>query len=265
MKKSEITKLVDKDLQLRYYLGGLKQSYFGGIFNDKTACNYWRCDINCSCSAVPDDERLLEVKRFISGHGFTNERFLKLSCAFLENDIMKYKGKYSPLFIELDGILKSYDFVHNPYSKIIDNDFREKELGSIIDESIVSEYCSKYQIDITDFISLAKTSINFNIPKIDVEKNDTFIDELYDIIRSYNFYVSREQIEQYGEEYKNNKENAQLLFDTKENQKKYLKLMKELLIKEPNLAIEMVSKELIELGFDSKKEVKKLLMSKKQK
>lgn len=112
MKKSDINKLEDKDLQLRYYLGGLQL-----INNGEQLCDYWTCDINCSCSEVHDDERLLEVKSFIEKHCLTNERFIKLSYGLLTGAIMKYKGMYSPLFTELEKVLELYNFIHTKKKK----------------------------------------------------------------------------------------------------------------------------------------------------
>ena len=263
MKKSEINKLEDKNLQLRYYLGGLQLISNG----DDQLCSYWRCGINCSCSMVSDDERLLKVKEFINKHGITNEGFIKLSYAFLTGYIMKYKEMNSPLFEELNIILDSYGFIHTKSGEIPDNDFREKELESIVNEAIVKEYLNKYKIEVADFISLAKTSLNLNFPTIYVAKNldDTFASELRSIIDDHNFYVSREEIEEYREEFKITKENTQLVIDTRATQKRYLALMKELLVKDPSLATEMISEQLSELGFNNRKDVKRLVLSNNKK
>ena len=261
MKKNKINKLEDKDLQLRYYLGGLQS-----ISNrEDYLCNYWGCDINCSCSMVSDDERLSKVKEFIDKHSITNERFIRLSYAFLTGYIMKYRGINSPLFEELAGILDPYCFKHTKIGEIPDNDFRERELESITSTPIVIAYLNKYKLDVADFISLAKTSLNFRLPTLYVEnnQNDTFISELCSIIDKHNLYVSREIIEEYREEFKTKRENTQLVIDTKATQKKYLELMKKLLIKDSNLATEMISDELGELGFNTRKDVKKLVRNRK--
>ncbi len=260
MKKSEITELENKDLQLRYYLGGLQL-----ISNGDQLCDYWTCDINCSCKEVPDDERIIEIKKFIDKHKLTNERFIKLSYNFLTGGIMKYNGEYTPLFIELGNVLMPYNFIHKNSREIPDNDFREKELESIANESVVKEYCTKYQLDITDFISLAKTSLNFRFILLQVKKqSDDFLQELYNIIDSYGLYLTREQVKAYREAYETNQENAQLMIDTKIAQDRYLELMKQLLTEDPNLAVEMISDELHELGLNSRKDVKRLVLSKKQ-
>jgi len=261
MKKSEINRLDDKDLQLRYYLGGLKMISDG----ENHLCNYWTCDINCSCSEVPNDERLIEVKNFIKKHNITNERFLKLSYWYLVGAVMKYKGSCSPLFLELENVLKPYNFTHTDYGEIPDNDFREKELETIVNESAVKVYCTKYGLDPTDFISLAKTSLNYRFYLLQVAKNpnDTFSNELYDIIDSYGLYISREQIREYREAYKSKQEDAQLVIETKAAQKRHLELMKELLVKQPDLATQMISEELNELGYNSRKDVKRLILQKR--
>lgn len=257
MKKTEINELEDKDLQLRYYLGGLK------LINDgkEQLCNYWMCNINCSCSNVPDDEKFISVKNFINKHNITNERFIKLSYWFLTGAIMKYKGMYSPLFIELEKVIEPFGFTHNKYGEIPDNDFREKELENIVNDFSVKEYCSKYQLDVTDFIILAKMSINYHFHRLQVAENpdDTFSHELCNIINNYGLYVPREYIEEYRKEFKNHQEITQLLIDTRAVQKNYLELLKKLQEKDPNLATEMISKELNELGLNSEKYIRKLI------
>ncbi len=256
MKKSKINSLDDKDLQLRYYLGGLQ------LINDgkEQLCHYWTCDIDCSCTAVCDDEKLTEVKKFISKHNLTNERFIKLSYCLLTNSVMKYKGKYSPFFIELERVIEPFGFIHTTNEEIQDNDFREKELENIVKEPAVKKYCSKYQLDEIDFIVLAKMSINYRFYILQVAKNpnDVFAKELCDIIGSHDLYVSREYIKDYN----NSQKTTSLLIETKIAQKKYLELMKKLQKLEPNLANEMISEELNELGFNSKKDVTKLILRK---
>ena len=260
MKKTEIKKLDDKDLQLRYYLGGLKLICDG----ENQLCDYWTCNINCSCSDVPDDERIVEVKKFINKHNITNERFIKLSYWFLVGSVMKYKGAYSPLFVELDKVIEPFQFTHTKNGEIPDSSFREKTLENIANEPIVKEYCSKYQLDIEDFIVLAKMSLNYHFYKLQVAKNpnDTFSDELYNIIKSHNLYVPREYIKEYREKYKDNQETIQLWNDTKEAQKNYLKLLKELLAKDSTLATELISEELSEIDFKSKEDIQKLILQK---
>lgn len=257
MKKSEINKLDDKDLQLRYYLGGLK------LINDgeNTLCNYWTCDIDCSCTAVANDEKFVEVKKFINKHNLTNERFIRLSYCLLMNSVIKYKGKYSPFFTELENVIEPYNFTHTRSNNKQDNDFREKELENIANEPIVRKYCSKYQLDTIDFIVLAKMSINYRFYNLQIAKNpnDTFSKELVEIINSHNLYVSRECIK----EYNNNQKATSILIETKTAQKRYLELLKELQKKSPNLASEMISYELSELGYNSKKDVIKLILQKK--
>ncbi len=255
MKKSEINELDDNDLQLRYYLGGLTKE------GENQLCDYWRCSIDCSCSTVPDDERLVEVKNFINTHNLTNECFLRLSYCFLKGCIMKYKGTYSPFFIELEKVIKPYNFVYTKSFEIPDSDFREKELENIVNDPIVKEYCSKYQLTVTDFIILAKTSINYNFYGVKTKKNPDGIrtyelHELNNIIDSYGLYVSRAYIE----EYRARPQTARLIIDIKVAQKKYLELLKELQTKNLPLATLIISNELSELGFHSKKDIKKLIL-----
>ena len=153
--KNEIGRLDNQDLKLRYYLGGLK-----GLEKDYQ-CNFWACDINCSCYPVPADEKLAEVKKLITQHNLTNEDFLRLSFAYVTGKIMKYKGEYSSLFIELDKVLAPYNYKDKYYHEIPDSDLREKELKNIVNDSIVVDFCTKHGLTKIDFITLAKTSINY--------------------------------------------------------------------------------------------------------
>lgn len=166
-RKSEVKTLIDKDLQLRYYIGGLQDT----INNE--SCSYWLCDIDCSCKKVPNDERLEDVKNFIKKHNITNERFLRLSYNYLIGAIMKYPLSYSHLFNELKDILKPYELVQTNKKEIPNSDFREKELEQIISSvsepnSMVESFIKKYALTFEDFISLAKTSLNYNIYRLDV-------------------------------------------------------------------------------------------------
>lgn len=195
MKKSEINNLKDKDLQLRYYLGGLKL-----MESDK--CYYWCCDINCSCEKVPDDERLIEIKKFIEKHSLTNEGFIKLSYNFLRGGIMKYKGTYTPFFIELDNVLEPYNFIHKNSREIPDNDFRENELEILAEESVVKDYCAKYQLDITDFISFGKTSLNYRFAGLEVKQQKEAITlDLCDIVDGYGLSLPIDQVKAYRKAY----------------------------------------------------------------
>jgi len=260
MKKTEIKKLEDKDLQLRYYLGGLKNISTGSNYE----CNYWTCSINCSCSAVPNDEKLEAVKAFIKNHNITNERFLKLAYNYLIGATMKYHGMYSQLFLELAAVIKPYQFTQTNLGEKPDNDFREKELEEIVygtnNNSIISNFIKKYNLTAEDFIILAKTSINYNLHNLQVSNpNDTFSSEVKDILSQYELYVPREYIEEYRKEYQNKKKATELVINARATQKQYLKLMKELLIKYPDLATEMLAEELNELGFNKKTDIKKLI------
>ena len=264
MKKDEIQKLNNKDLQLRYFLGGLKNINDG----KEHLCNYWACDINCSTSPVPDDEKLDAVKSFIKKHNITNERFLKLSYNYLIGATMKYNGRYSHLFLELEEVIKPYNFIRTNKGQIPDNNFREKELEKLVinaydSDSIVGDYIRKYDLTVEDFIILAKTSLNHNLYGLCVyNSNDTFTSEIMEITHKYELNVTKDFIIKYREEYKNNQETAELILETKSIQKRYLELMKELLIKDSSLANELFNKELNALGVN-KKDIKRLLKSNK--
>ena len=253
MKKTDIKKLNDKNLQLRYYLGGLE------IMTNNRACKYWRCDINCSCSPVPDDNRLTKVKEFIKNHNLTNDCFVRTAYNYLTGAIMKYKGKYSPFFIELDSVLKPYNFVCEEIKT--ENEFRDKELEELINDNSnkeIKDYISKYNLSIEDFIVLAKTSINYNyyvMRGLDKDCDIDFTSNVADIIHKHGLAVTREYIENYKEEYKKSHENTKLVVDTKLAQKKYLKLLKELLEKDPDKAIDLIIEDLSDLTLNAKKSV----------
>lgn len=254
MKKSEVKKLKDNDLQLRYFLGGLQT-----MLNVDT-CHYWLCDIDCSCNIVPEDDRLDNVKRFIKNHNITNERFLKLSYNYLIGAVMKYKGKYSRLFIELEEVLKPYQFNQIYKHTIPDNDFREKELEDIVFNSndlYVKEYIKKYNLTEEDFIVLAKTSLNHNVYGLRLSNmEDTFMVEITDFTHHHGLNVTKEFIERYRKEYQNKKETAELIAAVTSSRKAYLESIKKLLIKDERLAIQIINEELSELN-SYKKKVKK--------
>lgn len=263
MKKSDIKELQDKNLQLRYFLGGLQD------MTNNEHCHYWNCDINCSCNIVPDDERLDAVKKFIKNHNINNERFLKLAYHFLFGAIMKYHGSYSQLFLELEEVLKPYQFTQSNKKEIPDNNLREKELEELVHssnepDSIVGNFIKKYNLTAEDFIVLLKTFINHNIFSLRFKPNDTFINEVIEITQKYELTVTRDFLEEYRKEYEAEKENAELIVETKSTQKRYLELLKKLLIKDNVLANEVINEGLLELGFEEKK-VKKLLKSNKSK
>lgn len=185
---------------------------------------------------VPFDERLENVKNFIKKHNITNERFLRLSYNYLIGAIMKYPLDYSNLFNELNEVLKPYGFIQINKKEIPNSDFREKELEKIINrayepDSIIGNYIKKYNLTVEDFVSIAKTSLNYNIYRLDLPLNDTFMDEIIDIINYYDLSMPKEYVEEYRKLYQYEQESKRIFFETKEIQKKYLRLMKELLKK----------------------------------
>ena len=263
MRKNEIIKLEDKDLQLRYFLGGLKLS------NDGHLCHYWTCDINCSCTPVLDDNNFKEVKDFVKKHHLTNERFLHLTHNYLKAAIMKYNGEYSPFFKELENLLKPYNFLHTNKGEIPDSDYGVKELENLLENKSINNniyyILNKYKFTPEDFICFAKTSINYNYYSLEYIScnNDEFGLDIKSIIEKNGLKVPREYIKKYRENYNANKEDTKLVMKIKEEQIKYLELMKILLERNPNLVNELVSQELDELGYSSRREIKKLLKNKK--
>ena len=265
MKKSQVEKLEDKDLQLMYFLGGLKDMI------NKENCHYWLCDIDCSCNIVPDDESLDAVKNFIKKHNITNERFIKLAYNFLIGAVMKYHGDYSQLFLELEEVLKPYQFTQSNEKKIPDNNFREEELEKLVNNAyepglFIYNFINKYNLTVEDFIILSKTILNYNFHGLSLSNlNDTFIIEIEDIINHYNLSIPKEYIQEYIKADEEKQETTKLIIETKTLQKKYLQLMKKLLIKDFDSATELITEELKELGFADKKNIKRLIKTKQKK
>lgn len=224
--------------------------------------------IGCSCNIVPDDERLDAVKNFIKKHNITNERFLKLSHNFLIGAVMKYHGNYSQLFLELEEVLKPYEFTKSNRKEIQDNNFRAEELEKLVNssydsDSIVGDFIKKYNLTSEDFIVLSKIILNYNMYGLQLSNpDDTFITEIKDIINHYNLSVSKEYIQEYIKAKQYTEETTKLIIETKSAQKKYLELMKELLIKDSASATELITVELRELGITNKKDIKRLISKK---
>lgn len=199
--QSDIQKLQDKDLQLRYYLGGLNSK-------DHKACDYnsfWNCDIKCHCSAVPDDEKFLQVKQFRDKHNFNNVMVLKLLRTYLSGSFNSYKGNWGKLIPELAVIISDYDFVHSTYNGFIENDLKEKEILQLLEDATASdslynpviELLTKYSITPIDFIILAKTSVNhkYRLGRIHLDGNLSV--DLIKILDDNNLYESVEYVENY--------------------------------------------------------------------
>lgn len=248
MNKNIITKLDNKDLQLRYFLGGLQ------VMNNNARCNYWLCYVDCSCGMVPEDNRLEMVRSFIKNHNITNESFMILAYNYLVGTIMKYKDEYTPLFIELDEILKPYKFDKLPKQEIIDNDYMVNELEKIVDDSIVKKCIEKFNITKEDFISIAQTILNYYISALQLSNvDDKLINEIRNIIIFNGLYVTKEFIEEYRNEYKKQMEISKLVSKIGSSKKIYLEAIKELLIMDEKLATEIIEADSKEL-----KKIKKI-------
>lgn len=210
--QDEIKKLEDKDLQLQYLLGGLNSS-------EKTACQYntfWGCDIRCSCTPIPNDDRLIKIKKFIEKHNIGNETFMRLVLSYLKGYIVKYNGEYGELILELDRVLMDYKFKHSEVGKVIENDLKEKELLELIenygqvDGSLLNNFLKKYSLTPTDFMVLAKTSINYNFAVIrGFEIKDLPID-LREILREFDIYQSWEYVKEYRKQTEEKREQERI-------------------------------------------------------
>ena len=245
MKKAKIKGLEDKDLQLRYFLGGLKVIY---------QCTYWACNINCSCDPVLDDENFKKILEFRDKHNFENERVAKLIYNYLIGAVMKYKESYTPLFEELGKIIKPYNFISKDSGKVEDIGYKEKDIIDKVYENNggkVWDFMYKYNITKEDFIVLAKMYANDNIHGLCLSNpDDKFMIDLEKIVDDFNIGISKSELEAYRSAYAESKYNTELVMNTRNAQKKYLLFIKELLEKEPNLAVEILSDELRQLGFN---------------
>lgn len=162
--QNEIRALEDKDLQLRYMLGGLNT-------DTKTVCGYnsfWSCDIRCSCTPVPNDDNFTYVKEFMQKHNIGNETFMRLTLSYLKGYLLYYKDEFSELFTELDTVLNRYKFKYASSGHINNNTLGEKELEKLIEQqgpisnSKLNQFLQKYNLSQHDFMTLAKTSLNYH-------------------------------------------------------------------------------------------------------
>lgn len=220
---SEVLKLDDKKLQLRYLLGGLNSS-------EKVACEsnrFWSCDIRCSVTPVPHDDRLIKVQEFIENHNISNETFIKLVQSYLRGTIMSYQGEYGNLIMELDESITDYDFLHSEVDKI-DNDLGEKELLSLIeeakfkDDSSLNIFLKKYSLTPIDFMVLAKTSLNYSYCIVHgMEDKDLALD-LIELLNNYNLYLSYKDVLSY----RDNLEKG-IISDSQGNRKSLVKRLRD--------------------------------------
>lgn len=195
--QDEIIKLEDKDLQLRYVLGGIYPH--GGLNCDK----YWGCDIRCSTSPVSTDENYEKVKIFITKHNISNSTFIRLAGSYLFGTFNSYKGDWGTLIPELDRTIMGYNFTHTNYERIPENDLKEQELLELIEREATVEgtnlnnLLTKYSLTPIDFIILAKTSINYQFKIARGFVKTDLIKDLQEILKINNFYQSYEWLKMF--------------------------------------------------------------------
>lgn len=197
--RDEIKCLEDKDLQLQYLLGGLNTS-------EKTSCDYnsfWDCDLRCSCNPIPNDERLEKIKDFKNKHNISNETLMRLVLSYLKGYLIKYNGEYGELILDLDKVLIGYNFNHSTIGKVVENDLKEKELLELFEKygqvegSSLNNFLKKYSLTKTDFMVLAKTSINYNFKIVrGLEIKDLPVD-LINLLKEFGLYESHKYVEEY--------------------------------------------------------------------
>lgn len=197
----DILDLQDNNLQLRYFLGG-----FNSV--EKKVCDkFWWCDIECSCSPVPDDERLDKVKEFIKKHNISNETFMRLLISRNFNGYFKsYNGNFGEFINELDEIIKEYNihkFLRHNGNDDYKNGLSEQRLieyvnrESLIDDSLLNKFLSYYQLTLTDFIVLAKTR-KFIVIR-DRERHDLLLD-LSILLKDYELELRHCELENMKDE-----------------------------------------------------------------
>lgn len=231
MRRSEIEKLEDKDLQLRYYLGGLRHN----MSNDNE-CIYWRCDIDCGCPKLNDDIDLTGVKDFIKKHNITNERFLRLAYNHLAGNYVYYHNEPSEILVELEEVLKP--FLFNKWEKKTDNTLYDKKLEELINDvknphafyvEDIRDFIDKYNLTDNDFITLAKTWINHRwvglVNHYD-SSIDKFADEIKNIINNHGLYIDEDMIEAYIEADKRDDDSSKAILEATIQQRKYLEALK---------------------------------------
>jgi len=229
--QDEIRELEDKDLQLQYLLGGLNTS-------EKTACGYnafWNCDIRCSCNPIPNDDRLAKIKEFRNKHNISNETFMRLVLSYLKGSLVKYNGEYGELILDLDKVLRSYNFKHSTIGKVVENDLKEKELLELlvkygqVEGSSLNNFLKRYSLTPTDFMVLAKTSINYNFKILrGFEIKDLPVD-LKNVLEEFDLYQSWEYVKEYRKKIEEKLEKERLELERiskKENKPKILSLFK---------------------------------------
>jgi len=201
LSQDEIRRLEDKNLQLRYLLGGLNTQ-------ENIVCEsniFWLCDIRCKCYPVPEDERLTRVKDFINNHNISNETFMRYVLSYTKGYLLRYKGKYGELIEELDRVLMNYKFIHSTCGKgrILENELKEKELLELLDiyseekGSLINNFLSTYSLTKTDFMVLAKTRLNRRFQVLRGFKIKDLPADLYNILEKFDLFQSEEFIKEY--------------------------------------------------------------------
>lgn len=197
--QTEIRNLEDKDLQLRYMLGGLNRN------DGYEACGYnafFSCDIRCSCMPVADDECLFKVKKFIEKHNISNETFMRLIKTHLNGWFYSFENDSGSLLPELEKIISDYNFERNNEEYFKQNRYKEKELLKLVkkqiydNESEINSILQKYSISVVDFMILAKTSLNYGYVGLRFETKD-LSNDIFDLLEKHNLYESREEVKKY--------------------------------------------------------------------
>ncbi len=204
LSQTEIRNLEDKDLQLRYMLGGLNRN------DGYEVCGYntfFSCDIRCFCMPVADDEYLFKVKKFIEKHNISNETFMRLIKTHLNGWFYSFENDSGSLLPELEEIISDYNFKRNNDEFFKQNKLKEKKLLKLVkkqiydNESEINSILQKYSISVVDFMILAKTSLNYEYAGLRFEPKD-LSNDIIDLLEKHNLYESLEEVKKYQKKLK---------------------------------------------------------------
>ncbi len=202
LNQDQIEIIKDKDLQLRYILGGIQPN------DDTIFPRYWGCYLQGSgfvaiTAPVEEDKRLLMVKQFLEKHNIDNESFLQLTMTYLCNGFRTYKGDFGNFIPELCYAISGYCFPTSDELYYEDFDLLEKELLTFLNDNMndddstrLNEFLMKYSLTPVDFLILAKNTINRNWLKV-AFPNGKFIEELREILNENNLCMTSDAVKKH--------------------------------------------------------------------
>lgn len=206
--QDEIIALEDKNLQLRYLLGGLYP--LGGNCNQ-----FWTCDIKCRTLPVEDDEKFKVVQNFIQKHNISNSTFLSLTMSYLSGAFHSFMCDYGSLIPELDRVIMDYHFKHTNRRSFKENDLKEKELLELLGRdgnapgTSLNAFLTQYSLTGVDFMILAKTRIHYKYAFGRGFEVSDLSKDLDSILRDNHLLQSYEWVQAYRESFEKRKVETQ--------------------------------------------------------